>query len=224
MRPGPGPMQNTTVMENEGTYTPRPLVPSARVRQCRCPVACSGNCTRRVRLRLSLRSERGLRPPEYPRGVAPGLGPLLGSKFRPGCSVISSPHRVTLDSFACEPGELLSASGGGPIRAGAVSWQSLSGNGRVICVTIALSYNRGCTIAQWLRRSLLTRNPTGSIPATDTLTEKLLNKRLIRSPWPGVVDHSRCASVATPLASLTSRCVLARLSSLECELEALTAT
>ncbi len=24
---------------------------------------------------------------------------------------------------------------------------------RVICVTIALSYNRGCTIAQWLRRS-----------------------------------------------------------------------
>jgi hypothetical protein len=26
---------------------------------------------------------------------------------------------------------------------------------RVICVTIALSYNRGCTIAQWLRKSLL---------------------------------------------------------------------
>ncbi len=25
---------------------------------------------------------------------------------------------------------------------------------RVICVAIALSYNRGCTIAQWLRRSL----------------------------------------------------------------------
>jgi hypothetical protein len=26
---------------------------------------------------------------------------------------------------------------------------------RVICVAIALSYNRGCTIAQWLRKSLL---------------------------------------------------------------------
>jgi hypothetical protein len=38
---------------------------------------------------------------------------------------------------------------------------------RVICVTIALSYNRGCTIAQWLlRRSLLTRKvPTGCLQA-----------------------------------------------------------
>ncbi len=26
---------------------------------------------------------------------------------------------------------------------------------RMICVAIALSYNRGCTIAQWLRRSFL---------------------------------------------------------------------
>jgi hypothetical protein len=37
-------------------------------------------------------------------------------------------------------------------------WQESSPWGsvlRVICVTIALSYNRGCTIAQWLRRSLL---------------------------------------------------------------------
>ena len=40
---------------------------------------------------------------------------------------------------------------------------------RVICVTIEQSYNRGCTIAQWLRKSLLTRNPTGSILARDTL-------------------------------------------------------
>ena len=37
----------------------------------------------------------------------------------------------------------------------------------------------------WLRRSLLTRNPTGSIPAMDTLTDKLLStgKRLIIQPW-----------------------------------------
>ena len=44
---------------------------------------------------------------------------------------------------------------------------------RVICVTIEQSYNRGCTIARWLRRSLLTRNPTGSIPAGTLLRKKL---------------------------------------------------
>ncbi len=35
---------------------------------------------------------------------------------------------------------------------------------RVICVAIALSYNRGCMIAQWLRRSLLRANGPGLAP------------------------------------------------------------
>jgi hypothetical protein len=38
-----------------------------------------------------------------------------------------------------------------------------SGRQRVTCVTMALSYNRGCTIALWLRRSLSKRKaPTAS--------------------------------------------------------------
>jgi hypothetical protein len=38
-----------------------------------------------------------------------------------------------------------------------------SGRQRVICVTMALSYNRGCTMALWLRRSLSKRKaPTAS--------------------------------------------------------------
>ena len=89
-------------------------------------------------------------------------------------------------------------------------WQESNpwGSGlRVICVTIEQSYNRGCTIARWLRRSLLTRNPTGSIPARDTLRKNRSVKRSIRSPWLGVVDHCSLWQLHSPL---SGRCVRAR--------------
>jgi hypothetical protein len=54
---------------------------------------------------------------------------------------------------------------------------------RVICVTIALSYNRGSTIAQWLRRSLLKRKvPAGCL-------QTVCQRRLIRHVQGEVLFH-----------------------------------
>ena len=50
---------------------------------------------------------------------------------------------------------------------------------RVICVTIEQSYNRGCTIARWLRRSLLKRK--GSTGSLQTVCLRRLIRPMARS-------------------------------------------
>ncbi len=61
---------------------------------------------------------------------------------------------------------------------------------RVICATIKQSYNRGCAIAHLMVTQItLNTEPHGFDSCQGHSTEKLLNtRRLIRSPWPGVVE------------------------------------
>ena len=59
---------------------------------------------------------------------------------------------------------------------------------RVICVAIEQSYNRGCTVAQWLRRSLLKRRaPHGLL--SDTGLRRLIRHGDSRGT-PGLVSSS----------------------------------
>ena len=55
---------------------------------------------------------------------------------------------------------------------------------RVICVTIEQSYNRGCTIARWLRRSLLKRKvPTGCLQADRREADPLYRGLIISTDY-----------------------------------------
>jgi hypothetical protein len=76
---------------------------------------------------------------------------------------------------------------------------------RVICVTIKQSYNRGCTIAQWLRRSFLKRKvPTGCL---QTVCLRRLIRPMARSCFI-LTDYdavSACHSRSEPCANATTR-------------------